>query len=154
MVLDAWEVYVKRTGDLFNELSDIQIMKEVAPGRNRGIYLLGHLTAVHDRIPGILGLGDALYPELYGPFVEQPDKAATNLPSISDLRQYWKKVNEHLSEKMKKLSTDEWFQKHSSVSADDFVKEPHRNKLNIVMNRTNHLASHFGQLLYLKARKE
>jgi hypothetical protein len=61
MVLDAWNVYVKRTDDLFNALSDEQLLNEIAPKRNRGIYLLGHLTAVHDRMLPILGFGNALY---------------------------------------------------------------------------------------------
>jgi hypothetical protein len=152
MVLDSWNTYIKRTDDLFNELSDEQLMKEVAPGRNRGIYLLGHLTAVHDRMPGLLGLGEAQFPQLFAPFVEQPDKAAKDLPSIKDLKSYWKKVNDGLSEKMKGLTAEQWFEKHTAVSAEDFGKEPHRNKLNIMINRTNHLASHYGQLLFLKEK--
>jgi len=40
---------------------------------------------------------------------------------------------------------DEWFAKHSAVSAEDFAKEPHRNKLNILVNRTNHHSYHLGQ---------
>jgi hypothetical protein len=55
-----------------------------------------------------------------------------------------------LSEHFSKLSFTEWFQKHNAVSETDFAKEPHRNKLNIVINRTNHLANHLGQLLLLK----
>jgi hypothetical protein len=152
MALDAWNTYIKRTDDLFNELSDEQLMNEVAPGRNRGIYLLGHLAAVHDRIPGILGLGEAQFPQLWNPFVEQPDKTVKELPSIKDLKSYWKEVNDNLSEKIKKLTADQWFEKHTAVSAEDFVKEPHRNKLNIMINRTNHLASHYGQLVFLKRR--
>ncbi len=37
MVLDAWHTHIKRTDELFNSLSDEQLMKEIAPGRNRGI---------------------------------------------------------------------------------------------------------------------
>ena len=48
MALDAWHVYINRTDKLFNELTDEQLVNEVAPGRNTGIYLLGHLAAVHD----------------------------------------------------------------------------------------------------------
>ena len=150
MVLDAWNVHVKRTDDLINSFSDEQLMKEIAPGRNRGIYLLGHLAAVHDRIFPLLGLGNQFKPELYSIFVENPDKAIANIPVTADLRLFWKEVNTTLWEHFTRLTPAQWFQKHNSVSEQDFMKEPHRNKLNIVINRTNHLASHLGQLLYLR----
>jgi hypothetical protein len=154
MALDAWNTYLKRTDDLFNALSDEQLLNEIAPKRNRGIYLLGHLTAVHDKMLPILGFGNALYPELYNVFVENPDRAVTDIPSIGDLRLYWKEVNARLGEHFKKLTPGEWFQKHNSVSEDDFKKEPHRNKLNLIINRTNHLVSHFGQLVFLSNKEE
>jgi hypothetical protein len=154
MVLDAWNIHVKRADDLFNSFSDEQLMKEIAPGRNRGIYLLGHLAAVHDKILPLLGLGNQLKPELYHIFVESPDKAIANIPTTTDLRLFWNEVNTILREHFIKLTPAQWFQKHNSVSEEDFIKEPHRNKLNLVINRTNHLASHLGQLLYLKGRNE
>ena len=154
MVLDAWNTHIKRTDDLFNGLSDEQLLIEIAPGRNRGIYLLAHLTAVHDRMLPILGLDNQLHPELYNPFVEKRDKEVAEIPATADLRLYWKEVNTTLSEHFKKLTPEEWFQKHNSVSEEDFAKEPHRNKLNLVINRTNHLSSHLGQLVFLKGKEE
>ncbi|HWZ04565.1 MAG TPA: hypothetical protein VNX40_13200 [Mucilaginibacter sp.] len=44
MALDAWHGQLKSTDSLLNKLSDEQLMQEVSPGRNRGIYLLGHLS--------------------------------------------------------------------------------------------------------------
>jgi hypothetical protein len=152
MVLDTWHTQIKNTDDLFNSISDEQLMQEVSPGRNRGIYLLGHLTAVHDRMLPLLGFGDQRYPNLYKTFVENADKSETNLPSTEDLRNYWKEVNNVLSEKFSELSFEQWFQRHNAVMEVDFAKEPHRNKLNIVINRTNHLTNHLGQLLLLKEK--
>src|SRR4051812_29887918 len=133
MVLDAWYTYIQRTDELFNSLSDEQLMKEVAPGRNRGIYLLGHLAAVHDGILSLLELGKPLYPELWQPFVESPDKEFTELPATQTLRANWKEINKDLAEKMSSVSPEGWFEKHTSVSVGDFEKEPHRNKLNIIV---------------------
>src|SRR4051812_223505 len=152
MVLDAWRTYIKRTDELFDSLSDEQLMKEIAPGRNRGIYLLGHLAAVHDRILSLLELGSPLHSELWDPFVEMPDNEVTELPTTQRLREHWKEINTNLADKISSLSPEAWFQKHTSVSAEDFAKEPHRNKLNIIVNRTNHLANHLGQLLLLKSK--
>jgi hypothetical protein len=152
MVLDAWHTQVKQTDDLFNSLSDEQLFKEIAPGKNRGIYLLGHLTAVHDRMLPLLGIGDQRYPNLYKTFLESADKTVNEIPTAEDLRNYWKETNNILSENFSKLSVSEWFQRHNAVSETDFAKEPHRNKLNLVINRTNHLANHLGQLLLLKTK--
>jgi len=150
MVLDAWYSKVKEVDILLHELTDEQLQKEVAPHRNRGIYLLGHLTAVHDRMLPILNLGEQLYPQLADSFITNPDKSKTQIPSAKDLRQYWENINSTLANHFKNLQTDEWFQKHNSVSAEDFAKEPHRNKLNILISRTNHLSYHSGQLIFLK----
>lgn len=154
MVLDAWSQYIKRTDDLFNELSDEQLSNTVSAGRNSGRYLLGHLATTHDRMIAILGFGAALRPELYKPFAEQPDGEQVKSYSIAELKAYWKDVNNKLSGYFNTLKPEQWFERHNSVSEEDFKKDPHRNKLNIIINRTNHLASHYGQLLFLKPRKQ
>jgi hypothetical protein len=149
MVISYWQVVNNRTTDLFNKLSDDELSAETAPGRNTGIYLLGHLAAVHDAMFPILGFGEPLYPELYKVFVESPDKSGLEKPPISYLRECWSKVTSTLQQRIDAMSADEWFTRHNAVSSEDFVKEPHRNKLNIIVNRTNHLSSHLGQLIYL-----
>lgn len=148
--LDAWNIYVERTNKLFESLTDEQLQQQVAPNRNTALYLLGHLTAVHDGMLPLLGFRDRLYPSLQEVFIKNPDRSGLEKPAASLLRQYWKEVNESLAGHFSKLTSDEWFQKHDSVSAEDFLKEPHRNRLNVLVNRTNHLASHYGQMVFLK----
>src|SRR5690242_6939864 len=97
-IVKAWETQVNRMTDFFESMSDDDLMREVAPGRNTGVYLLGHLTAVNDAILPLLGLGDKLYPHLEKIFITTPDKSGLEFPSISDLRQYWSDVNEELME--------------------------------------------------------
>ena len=150
IALDAWNVYVDRATILFESFTDEQLKQEVAPNRNSGVYLLGHLIAVHDGMLPLLNFGVRLYPSLEGIFIKNPDKSALEKPATPVLRQYWKEVHATLAEQVNKLTPDEWFQKHTSISADDFAKEPHRNRLNVLVTRTNHLASHYGQLIFLK----
>lgn len=107
MVLDAWNAYVKRTDDLVDNLTDEQLMREVAPGRNRGIYLLGHLAAVHDRMLPILGFGDPINSNLYKIFVEQPDGAVAEVPPLRELRIYWNEVNKKLAGHFNSLSPED-----------------------------------------------
>jgi DinB superfamily len=150
MALDAWNTHISRTDKLFNEFTDEQLQNEVSPGRNTGVYLLGHLTAVHDALFPFFGLGEKLYPLLENVFIKNPDKSGLEKPAVKDLRSYWTEVNKKLSVHFSGFTPDEWFQKHAAVTGADFEKEPHRNKLNVLINRTNHLASHLGQLLFLK----
>lgn len=152
MVLDLWNSRIKTADEVFNGLTDEQLQKEIAPGRNRGVYLLGHLTAVHDRMLPLLNFEPVVYPHLAEPFLTKPDKEVKDIPSASELRKNWTDINAKLSAHFNKLQPDEWFQKHTSVSAEDFVKEPHRNRLNVVMGRTVHMQSHIGQLNLLKSK--
>ena len=149
MALDPWNTQIMKADKLFNDLSDEQLQEEVATGRNSGIYLLGHLTAVHDRMLPILNFGELLYPQLVDTFINNPDKSETPIASAGELRQYWKNINSTLADRFNQLQPDEWFQRHNSISGEDFIKEPHRNKLNIIINRTNHLSYHSGQLIFL-----
>ncbi|RPE07907.1 DinB family protein [Chitinophaga lutea] len=151
MVHDAWHSKLGQFDKLLSELSDEQLQKEVAPGRNRGIYLLGHLTALADSIFPLLGY-EKIAEHLFQPFVHTPDKQTGELPAVSELRQEWTRVKTSLAEKMAAISPEEWFQRHTSVSQEDFEKEPHRNKLNVVLSRTSHFDYHLGQLQFLKTR--
>jgi len=150
MILDRWYASIINCDTLLNSLSDETLQKEIAPGKNRGIYLLGHLIAVHDDLLILLDMGTKLYPELNEPFIKSPDKAVQLLPTVSELRTFWTTQSEAIKQKFDDLKLEEWFEKHTAVNAEDFEKEPHRNKLNIVVTRTSHLQYHLGQLQLLK----
>ncbi|MDO6433696.1 DinB family protein [Flavitalea sp. BT771] len=150
MGLLTWEGQLKRVTSLFNSLTDEQLSKEIAPGRNTGIYLMGHLIAVHDAILPLFGLGERLHPELEETFISSPDKSGKPIPSLLQLRAYWTEVHGHLGERLASLSEEQWLQRHNSVSEEDFIKEPHRNKLNVLIGRASHIAYHLGQLVLLK----
>src|SRR6187549_4243154 len=89
MVLDRWDACIKNADTLINSLADETLEKEIAPGKNRGIYLLGHLIAVHDDMLILLNIGDKLYPELRKSFIDAPDKSVTDIPAAKELRTYW-----------------------------------------------------------------
>jgi len=150
MVFDRWNGSVKNFDTALHSLTDEQLEKEIAPGKNRGIYLVGHLIAVHDDMLTLLDMGDKLYPALHESFLTSPDKTVARIPSAKELRTYWAAQCEVLKQKFESLSLPGWFEKHTAVSAEDFQKEPHRNKLNIIITRTTHLAYHTGQMVLLK----
>lgn len=150
MVFDRWHSLIKQFETALDLLTDEQLQHEIAPNRNRGIYLLGHLIVVHDDMNRLLDFGDKLYPELINPFIESKDRAVLDIPTATTLRGYWKNLNGFMNQKFDGLTPEEWFERHTAVSAEDFANEPHRNKLNIIITRTSHLAWHLGQFILIK----
>src|SRR6187402_743972 len=98
----------------------------------------------------LLDMGERLYPDWHQTFIDSPDKAVPQIPSVQELRDSWSNQCEVIKQRLENLSPDDWFDRHTAVSAEDFVKEPHRNKLNIIVTRTTHLNYHTGQLVLLK----
>ena len=112
--------------------------------------VLGHLVAVSDGLLPLLGFGERLFPELEVPFIKTPDKSGQPMPPVSALKEKFQRVTAELAAHFQACTADEWLSRHMSVSPEDFIKEPHRNKLNVVISRTNHMANHLGQMLLLK----
>jgi DinB superfamily len=150
MALQSWQTQLDRATKLINELTEEQLLKEIAPSKNRGVYLVGHLAAVHDAYPELLGFGKKAYPELEAIFISAPDKSTEKIPTIPELKQIWTTVHDRLKNEFANMSTDSWFSRHASMTDEDFEKDPARNKLTTLLSRTNHLSYHFGQLRLLK----
>ena len=146
VAINSWRLALERTNKTLSNLPDDQLLKEVAPGRNRLIYLWGHLTAINDAMFLILGLGERLHPELDAIFVSSPDKAEAQLPPAGELRKYWNEINDKLLSQFATLSENEWLQRHNAVSEEDYAKDPTRNRLAVLLSRTNHMSYHLGQI--------
>jgi hypothetical protein len=141
----AWTLNLERADKLFSGLSDQQLLKEIAPGKNRLVYLWGHLVAVHDAMLPLLGLGPRLHPELDPAFLTGADRAVAELPSAAELKRQWEEVNGKLLAGFAGFTAADWAQKHSVVSEEDFAANPLRNRFAILLSRTSHVAYHLGQ---------
>jgi DinB superfamily len=150
--LNTWKVTNAKADKFFSALTDEQLQAEVAPGRNRLIYLYGHLIAVHDRILPLLGLGDRLHPELDTPFLLEAENRSLPSPSAADLKKWWDEVNGALLNAFERLSAADWVKPHTAVSAEDFAKNPLRNRLSVLLSRTTHVDYHLGQAALAKTR--
>jgi len=150
MALKSWNIQIDRTTKFFDTQTDEDLKKEVAPGKNTLLYLLGHLIAVNDSMISIFGLGERQYAQLDEAFVKNRDKAGFAFPDTATLRSDWTKSNEILTNYFTKMSPAEWLSKHNSMTEEDYAKEPSRNKLSVLINRTNHVAYHLGQMILVK----
>jgi hypothetical protein len=152
-IISAYTAQAKVITDLFNKYDDAVYQNEVAPGRNRAVYLLGHLVAASDGLFPILGFGERIFPKLERLFTLNPDLTFANIPPLAELKDNWATVNTALTAHFAQLQPEEWLERHTRVSEADFALEPHRNKLNVLISRTNHISYHAGQLVLLPNRK-
>ncbi len=151
--LRGWKSNVERADQLFGVLSPEQLDQEVAPGKNRLIYLWGHLTAVNDGLLPLLGIGERLHPEFDGMFISNPDKSVQLTVSGQSLKAGWQEINLKLWEGFSKFSASDWAQRHTAVSEEDFAREPHRNRFTVLLGRTAHLAYHLGQATLVRPKR-
>ena len=151
-IIKSWKAQNKVITEFFTKYEDSFYFNEVAPERNRAIYIFGHLIGMNDMLFPMLELGEKLFPQLESLFVSGADKSVADIPTITTLREYWGTLNQTLGHHFNELSIDEWFQRHTKVSEEDFAMDPLRNKLNVFIGRINHLSYHSGQLALLNPR--
>jgi uncharacterized damage-inducible protein DinB len=149
MALKAWNQQISRAEKFFDAQSDEALEKEVAPGRNRISYLFGHLISSNDSMMTLFGFGERLYPAFDDIFSKNPDRVKQQ-PPASEIRNAWKETHRVLAKNFEKLPVSEWLGTHTAMTPEDLAKEPTRNKLSVLISRTNHVAYHMGQLMLVK----
>ena len=148
----AWKLNADRVEKLFTPLTDDQLQQEIAPGRNRLIYLWGHLAAVSDGLFPLLGIGPKLRPELDAMYLSNPDRASASVHSRVELKDAWLQIHDALWREFSVWTPADWLAKHTAVSDDDFAREPHRNRFSVMLNRSAHMAFHHGQAVLAQPR--
>ena len=149
-VVDSWKLVIKRFDKTLGNFTDEQLQQQVAPCKNRVFYLLGHLTAIHDRMLPMLGLGERLHPELDDAYFAYSDRVLGDPLSATELRRTWTEVNDKLTAAFELLNPQDWLEKHSAVSDADFAENHKRNRLSVVVNRSSHVSYHLGQIILAK----
>ena len=120
MILSAWQSGLQGINKTLSVLSDEDLNLEVASGRNKAAWIVGHLAAVNDTLFKILELGEKVNPTYERYFIQ--GEAGIEIPSVSEIRKYWEDTSTQLNKKIAALTTNDWFQKHSLVSSEDFCQ--------------------------------
>lgn len=97
-----------------------------------------------------LVLGKRLHPELDEAYFAKPDHAVPDPVSASEVKKAWNEVNSKLTTAFETLTAKDWVEKHSVVTEEEFAKEPLRNRLAVLLSRTNHASFHAGQAILAK----
>jgi hypothetical protein len=135
-------------------LTDEELKMELAPGKNHGVWLLGHLITSDDDFSVYMGKGPLFYPEYHRIFGQGSKlQPVENYPDIPLLREQWKKVVEKNKKIYAELTDEELEEFHAK--AKDPEKDYFKTKQRIIIFWQLHQMYHAGQLgvLVSKAAK-
>jgi uncharacterized damage-inducible protein DinB len=150
IALLQWAQYNKRMEKVITSTPDTLFHQPIVGGGNSPSWILGHLVDTDDALLELLGAGKRMFPELGNIYHHERGKNQQNHLSKEELLNSWKLILAEFDKAFTSWDEKEWMSKHTAVSAEDFAKEPHRNKLNVLLTRVTHKASHLGQIAMLK----
>ena len=145
-----WDTYNNRMQKLLDTISNENFNKPVAPGANSPSWILGHLVDTDDKLLELFGIRSRLFPELEKIYHHERGANQAGHLTKDQLITQWKAILAELNRAFKSMSESDWHGRHVAVSEEDFKKEPHRNKLNVMLSRVSHKASHLGQIAMQK----
>jgi uncharacterized damage-inducible protein DinB len=145
-----WTQYNKRMLKIYESMPDMTFNQPIVSGGNSPSWIFGHLADTDDALLELLGIGKRLFPELGKIYHHERGNNQSNLLSKEELLRQWKLIVAEMDHAFKSWGEREWMSRHTMVSEEDFTKEPQRNKLNVLLGRVSHKASHLGQVAMLK----
>ena len=135
----GWADWILRT------LSDDDLKLEIAPGKNHGVWILGHLIASDDDFSVFMGKGDLLFPDYYEMFGQGSKlQPVENYPPIPLLREQWKTIIEKNRKIYSELQDQELNEPHGRMENPE--KDFFKTKQRIIFYWQLHQMYHAGQL--------
>lgn len=144
-----WTAYNSRMQKVFDALTDENYNKPITLGGNSPSWLMGHLADTDDRLLEMFGIRQRMFPDLEKIYHHERGVNQAGHLSKAELNARWKTILAELDNAFKNMTESDWFARHAAVTEEDFKKEPHRNKLNVMLSRVSHKASHLGQVAML-----
>jgi hypothetical protein len=141
-----WTTYNTRMQKMMDALSEEKFNTPILSNGNSPSWIFGHLADTDDRLLELFGIRGRLFPELGKIYHNERGSNQTGHLSKAALTAKWNAISAELDKTFKLWSEGDWMGRHTAVSEEDFKKEPHRNKLNVMLGRVSHKASHLGQV--------
>ena len=86
LLRNAWRTQTNAVSEYFKKYPDDFYDREIAPGRNKATYILGHLISTNDGLLPLFGFGNKLYPELDLFFTPNTSWRYDDFPPVADLK--------------------------------------------------------------------
>ena len=148
-LFEQWQIMANWTSGNIKALSDEDLKKSFAEGKNHGVWILGHLIESEDELSKFLGKGDMLFPEYEDMFGQGSKlKGIEHYPHISLLREQWSKVLDKNREMYSKFSDSELDEPHC-IQFDSQLNDFFKTKGRCLMIWILHQMYHTGQLAIL-----
>lgn len=149
--LEQYIIMVEWVNNYIDSLSDSEFEMELSPGKNHGVWILGHLIASDDDFSVYMGKGELMYPD-YSELFGQGSKLQkiSTYPAVSKLREQWKEIfmkNKRIYENLKDEEFEDIPENMDGESLKYFT-----SKGKIVMAWQLHQMYHGGQLSVLASR--
>ena len=141
-----WTTYNNMMQKMINTISEQNFNTPITLNGNSPSWLFGHLVDTDDKLFELFGIRARLFPELGKIYHHERGTNQIGHLSKEKLIEKWKAVSAELDQAFKSWSESDWMSRHTAVSEEDFKKEPHRNRLNVMLSRVAHKASHLGQV--------
>lgn len=141
-----WDMHTRRIQKIMDTISNENYTKAIVTGGNSPSWIMGHLADTDDRLLELFGIRQRMFPELEKIYHHERGTNQLNHLSKEELMVKWNAITAELDRVFKGMSEADWHARHMAVSEEDFKKEPYRNKLNVLLSRVTHKASHFGQI--------
>lgn len=144
-LLRQYEMLTGWINGSLNVLSDEELKIEIIPGKNHGIWILGHLIVSDDDLSLFLGKGELLFPEYQEIFGQGSSiRPAGEYPEASLLRKQWKDVYEKCIKIYRELKDSEVDEPHNLIK--DIEEDYFKTKFGVIVSWQIHQAYHAGQL--------
>lgn len=149
--LQQYIMMIEWVNNYIDSLNDKEFEMELSPGKNHGVWILGHLIASDDDFSVYMGNGELLFPE-YAEMFGQGSKLlnVSDYPEVSKLRIQWKEVFEKNKKIYENLKDEEFEQIPENMKGEALNYFTSKGK--IVMAWQLHQMYHGGQLSVLAAR--
>ena len=144
-----WNIYNKRIQKTIDSISNSDFNKPIVEGGNSPSWILGHLADDDDSLLELLGIATRKFPELKTIYHHERGANQQGHLTKAELSAKWKAISDELDKAFQSWTEKDWLSRHTKVSEEDFKKEPHRNRLNVMLSRVSHKASHMGQIALL-----
>lgn len=144
--LIQWDTYNRRMQKMLDALSADRYNTPIVAGGNSPAWLMGHLADTDDALLELFGIRKRMFPELAKIYHHERGTNQTGHLTKEELNSRWKAIVVELDKVFKSMSESDWHSRHMAVTEEDFKKEPQRNKLNVMLSRVSHKASHLGQV--------
>lgn len=148
LIYEQWKIAVGWTTKTINKITDDQFLMEISPGKNTGIWVLGHLIHTEDKLSEYLGKGDIIFPFLMKYFASGTKPiSADYYPPIPDLRELWEKVILKNDKIISQVYDKEWEEPHKLINNPDSL--PFETKGGCLYRWALHQMYHNWQLVML-----